>query len=298
MSRRLLVALIPLVAGGPVRAERISWFSPAAASNQTSSGSPMDGGFRFELGVFDGSFVPLPSNKELWAVNWRPAMRTAYDGSAKAFNDLHEVWDNLAPFTVGKPAYIWGFRGDALAGEWILLRAPSWNWPEVNPLNPEPPAWNASAATPVIGEIHASGTPFLMKSAAVTNAAPPTTAWDQWRSDHLSGETLNAPGDDPDRDGMPNLMEFVFGTAPRTANPPVPTPVSLVAGHVTITIPRRIDHAVLLVVEVSGDLVTWQSGPAHTQTLADTAASWVVSDLTPLAPANPQRFIRLRAMLP
>ena len=291
-------ALVLLAAGGPLRAERIAWFSPAAAVNHTSPGLPMDGGFRFELGVFNGSFVPLPSNKELWAQHWRPAMRTAYDAGAKAFNDLHEIWDNVSPFTIGKPAYIWGFRGDALASEWIHFRAPSWTWPVVNPLNPEPPAWNAEVATTVIGEINASGTPFLMKSAAVTGAAPPTTTWAQWRDDHLTGETLNAPGDDPDHDGTPNLLEFVFGTLPKTANAPVTTPASLVSGHVTITIPRRVDHAVLLTVEVFGNLTNWQSGPGHTETVSDTVTALVVRDLTPLDSANPKRFIRLRAVLP
>jgi hypothetical protein len=297
MPRRL-VALVLFVAGGPLKAERITWFSPAAAVNHTSAGVPMDAGFRFELGVFNGSFVPLPSNKEQWAQNWRPAMRTSYDAGAKAFNDLHEIWDNLAPFTVGKPAYVWGFRGDALAGEWVLFRAPSWTWPAVNPLNPEPPAWNAAAATPVIGQINASGIPFLMKSAAVTNAAPPTTTWEQWRADHLTAEALDEPGDDPDRDGMTNLLEFVFGTAPGTANAPVATPASLVTGHVTIVIPRRIDHQATLIVEVSGNLTDWYSGPAQTETVSNTVASLVVRDLTPLDTPNPKRFIRLRAELP
>jgi hypothetical protein len=293
-----IVAICLLAASGTVRAERISWFSGAGAVNHTSASLPMDAGFRFELGVFEGSFIPSSSNKELWAQHWRPAMRTAYDASAKAFNDLHEVWDNLTPFTVGKPAYIWGFRGDALAGEWILFRAPSWTWPVVNPLNPEPPTWNAALATPVLGQINAAGTPFLMKSAAVTGAAPPTTSWQQWRDEQLTGELLDEPGDDPDHDGTPNLLEFVFGTLPQTANPPVPTPASLVSGHVTITIPRRVDHAVLLTVEVSGNLTNWQSGPGHTETVSDTVTALVVRDLTPLDSANPKRFIRLRAVLP
>jgi hypothetical protein len=297
MSLRI-AALILLAAGGSLMAERISWFSPAAAVNHTSAGSPMDAGFRFELGVFNGSFVPQAANKHLWAANWRPAMRASYDATAKAYNDLHEIWGNNAPFTVGKQGYVWGFRGDGLTGEWILFRATSWNWPVVNPLNPEPPSWNAAAATPVIGQINASGTPFLMKSAAITNAAPPTTTWEQWREENLTGEPLNAPGDDPDHDGTPNLLEYVFGTAPKSPNAPVATPAALVSGHVTITIPRRIDHPVTLTVEVSGDLATWHSGPAHVEAVSNTVASLVARDLTPLGSANPKRFIRLRAVLP
>ncbi len=97
---------------------------------------------------------------------------------------------------------------------------------------------------------------------------------------------------------MSNLLEFVFGTAPKTANAPVATPVVLQSGHAVITIPRRIDHLVNCTVEVSGNLVNWQSGPAHTEVLQNDAAALVVRDLTPVNAANPQRFIRLKATLP
>ncbi len=297
---RLPVTLAIMLAGVPLRAERITWFSPSPAVNETGSGLPMDGAFRFELGVFEDSFTPLPCNKDQWARHWRPAARTAYDPVVATFLSPFDVEHNSPPFTVGKPAYIWGFRGTPLAGEWILFRAASWNWPVVDYLgmNPEPPFWDAATATPVIGAINASGSPFLMKSAAVTMASPPKTTWEQWRADHLAGETLDKPGDDPDHDGVPNLLEFVFGTPPLAAGAPADTPVTLVSDHATITIPRRIDHVATLVVEVSGDLVTWNSGPAHAETVGDTVTSLVVRDLTPLGPANPRRFIRLRAALP
>ncbi len=137
-----------------------------------------------------------------------------------------------------------------------------------------------------------------MKSASVTNVAPPSTSFAQWQTEFLDGEPLNKPADDPDKDGVSNLLEFVFGTAPKTANAPVATPVALQSGHAVITIPRRIDHLVTLTVEVSGNLVTWNSGPLHTAIVSDEVAALVVRDLTPLSPANPRRFIRLKASLP
>lgn len=144
----------------------------------------------------------------------------------------------------------------------------------------------------MIGEINSSGIPFLMKSAAV-----PIT-WEEWQTAHLTGEPLDSPNDDPDADGTPNLLEFAFGTSPTAANAPVATPVTLQDGHPVITIPRRLDHLANYLVEVSGNLVDWQSGPAHTEILQNDAAALRVRDLTPLSPSNPKRFIRLKVTLP
>lgn len=281
-----------------VAAENLSWLTDANKTNLTSSGTAMDGAFRFELGVFTGSFVPTAANKSQWAQYWAPAQRTSYNAVTKRFSDIFTVTGNTAPFTVGADAYVWGFRGDPWSGEWILFRHASWDWPAPNPMNPLPTEWNAADATPVIGEIHSSGSPFLMKSAAVTNAAPPATSWEQWRQDHLSGEPLDEPGDDPDHDGASNLLEFVFGTPPKTAGAPTATPVALVGGQLQITIPRRSDHPAVLTVEVSPDLANWYSGASYTQTVSDGPAALVVRDLTPLDTAHPKRFIRLRASLP
>jgi hypothetical protein len=256
----------------------------------------MGAAFRFEIGVFEGSFVPTAGNVAEWASSWRPAARVPYDLASQRYSGQFVASSNPPPFAAGKPAYVWGFHGTPAAGEWVLFRADDWNWPSASGFMFH--EWFAKDATAIVGEIHSSGSPFLMRSAAVTQAAPPATSWAQWRADHLTGEPLSAPVDDPDKDGSPNLIEFVFGTPPRAVNAPVSTPVSLVAGHLQITIPRRIDHPVNLVVEVSNNLQTWNSGPAHTETVSDTLSALVVRDLTPFGGANPKRFIRLRAVLP
>lgn len=288
-------------AADPLDAQPIIWSSSPGAVNLTSADATMDGGFRFELGVFEGAFVPNTENKELWAQHWRPAQRTGYNAGGKNFNSEHVVQDNNAPFTLGMPAYVWGFRGDALSGEWILFTDASWTWPEPEEPGPfsVPLLWTADDATEVIlGQINSSGSPFLMKSAAVTNAAPPATTWDQWRQEFLTNEALDGSNDDPDLDGTPNLLEFVFGTTPTVSNPPVVTPVVLESNHLVITIPRRIDHQAVLTIEVSDDLVTWNSGSEHVEILSDGLATLVARDLTPLGPTAPKRFIRLKAALP
>lgn len=282
--------------GTAMAQDTIFWNSDPERDNLTSSGAPMDEGFRFEIGVFTGSFVPTTSNKDLWAANWRPAARTIYQTGTSRFASSLLVSSNVSPFTIGKTAYIWGFRGDAANGEWILFRESSWTWPSASGF--EFLEWYAQNATPVLGQIHNSGSPFLMKSEAVSNAAPPGTTWTQWLGESIPVGTANGPNDDPDHDGTPNLLEFVFGTDPVVSNNPVATPVALVSGHMEITIPRRIDHPATLVVEVSGDLIEWHSGSGQTLTMSDGPLSLVVRDLTAIDSSNPRRFMRLRASIP
>ena len=277
----------------------IFWKSNGNQTNLTSTGAAFDGQFKFELGVFADSWVPTKDNTAEWKAHWRtasPECRTAYDPMSKRFAAEFTPTDNVAPFAVNTPAYIWGFRGNALSAEWILFRAASWKWPDANAF-PAPVNWEAKDATAVLGTIHLSGSPFLMQSAAVTNARPPDTSWDQWQEDHLAGEARNGPLDDPDGDGVPNMLEYVFGTSPRQAGVATVMPVAVVGGHVQITIPRRIDHPAALTVEVSSDLTHWQSGAGVTTEVSNTPEPWVVRDETVLGPAHPRRFIRLKAGL-
>ncbi len=278
--------------------DTIIWNSMPNAVNHTSTGAAMDGGFRFEIGVFSSPFIPSASNKADWAAHWTGHRRASYDASTKRFAGSFVASDNSTPFIEGANAYIWGFRGSAVSGEWILFRAPTWTWLDANSFPPSFHEWKAADASPVLGQIHPSGSPFFMKSAAVTNAMPPSTSYSQWQADHLTGEPLNAPHQDPDHDGVSNLLEFVFGTPPRTAGAPVSTPVTLASGCLQISIPRRADHTAALTVEVSGNLADWFSGAAHTVVVSNSPAALIVRDLTPLDPANPRRFIRLRAVLP
>jgi len=304
MTKRLIRHGLPLVAMflSPLGAREIQWYCDSSSVNLTSDGSAMDAGFQFELGVFDNSFSPTMLNMEDWAANWRPAQRVDYNPASQFFDSEHTVSDNDPPFIWGQDAYIWGWRINGNQTEWILFRDTTWNWPEADPFNFTPLDWNAKDATPVIGWIDADGSPFLMKSDAVSGAASPATSWEQWRGKELAGEPLDGPNDDPDKDGTPNLLEFVFATDPLAPGAPVDTPVEVVTvgddRFAQITIPRRVEHPAVLTVEVSSDLTVWNSGPAHTLTVSEVADEWIVRDLTPLSPSAPARFMRLKAMLP
>lgn len=303
LGTRLSVAILALLvaphASGQVE---IFWRSDISAVNKTSDGQFMDHGFRFELGVFAGSFVPTPANTASWAANWHAADSTVYDDSEQRFVKSFDVVDNTTPFTAGKAAYVWGFRGGPESDEWILFRAASWNWPNSATFPPGFVNWEAKNATPIVGTIHTLGSPFLMKSVAVSGAMPPSTSWVQWQEQFLNGEILNGPDDDPDQDGVPNLLEFAMGGRPQQpgAMPVMPVDWVNVLGsdYLRITVPRRKDHLVDFAVQVSSDLVDWNEGPEHVQVLGDGVDALTVRDLTPLSPSLPRRFMRVKTELP
>jgi len=148
---------------------------------------------------------------------------------------------------------------------------------------------------------HTIPCPWAAASTLIAQSAGSTT-WTQWQAVELAGETLNGPNDDPDGDGTPNLIEYIFGTPPRQAGAPTVMPVEIVtvAGQqfLQITIPRRTDRPATLTVQVSSDLTKWEEGPAFTEVISNTSAALVVRDLTPLGAGTPRRFMRLRAELP
>ncbi len=281
----------------------IFWSSAQDATNLTSGGSAMDASFRFELGVFNPGFEPKPENIADWVANWNPVKRTSYKAGIKRFSDSHTVpfspTANAAPFTAGTPAYVWGFRGDPTSGEWILLHAASWEWPTISNGPPDFRIWDTSSATAVIGSINQDG--VLMRSASVSNLPPPTTNYVQWVIDELEGETLTAADQDADGDGIANVLEFISGTSPTLRSPsPFVTSLADVSGsrYLQISVPRRSDRPASVTVQVSGDLVSWDSDQENTVQVSSTNSLLVVRDLNPISPSNPRRFIRVKATLP
>jgi len=258
----------------------------------------MGGSFNFELGVFKGTFVPSAANIAQWVANWVPAQRVIYNAPNQHFEGQFTVTSNVSPFTVGKTAYIWGFQGGVAVSEWILFRNSTWTWPAPNSMDPLGLDWNTANATAVLGAIHASGSPYLMQSAAVSGISSPVSTWAQWQAAELGGVALNGPNDDPDGDGVTNLLEYVFGLPPRQSGavPVMPVTIATVGGQrfLQISIPRRSDHPATFTVEVGSDMTHWQSGAAATVVTADVPSGLVVRDLTPLGPASAKRFMRVK----
>lgn len=274
--------------------ETISWYSPIPVANLTSKNQQMAGVAQFQLGVFANGFTPTASNIADWPKNWVSAQSTTYNPTTQVFDGMFTVTSNAVPFTKGAKAYIWHRSSSSTQDEWILFRKSDWTWPGTDHLSPFPLVWNTAAADQVIiGDVNPVGNPFLMKSEAVVSYA-------QWQNAQLAASSLKGPEDDADHDGVSNLLEFVFGSSPAQASAPPSTPTSLVGidgqNYLQILVPRQQNHLVNTLVEVSSDLVNWNSGDSSLVNVADTPGMLIVRDKTPFGSSFGERFMRLKAV--
>ncbi len=140
----------------------------------------------------------------------------------------------------------------------------------------------------------------------ITGLPPGTSSWSAFRNVWFAdGQPASDPEADANQDGVPNLFAYAAGLSPwLRATPdnggsPV---VGVHNGFLSMTYTRlrnRFDFD--CVVEVSGDLVTWNSGPGFTVEtgvvpLDDLREQVTVRDAFPAAGAE-RRFIRLRGAL-
>lgn len=118
---------------------------------------------------------------------------------------------------------------------------------------------------------------------------------DTWLLTHftLDAATPEVAGDliDRDGDGVVNLMEYALALDPNLQNTSWQPAVILDGGLLRMTVTKNSAASDLqYIIEVSGDLQTWQNGSPHTTTLINTANTLQVRDQT----AGQRRFIRLR----
>lgn len=287
----LIVSL--LVLAGSARGKTINWYSQIPKTNLTSTGGKMDGSEQFQLGVFTGGFVPTADNITQWAAHWSCAQTATYNPGTNVFDGILTVTSNAGPFSKGAKAYVWQRSSCASKDEWMLYRKSDWTWPAPNAMDPFPLVWNTADANEIVlGTINPAGNPFLMKSESIVS-------YTQWMNSQLASESKNGPNDDPDHDGVPNLLEFALGTSPNKAGGPAATPMTLaeVAGrkYVEISIPRLRNRLLATTVEVSDDLKTWTSGDTVTEVVTNTDQLLVVRDKTAIGSGVTRRFMRLRA---
>jgi hypothetical protein len=136
-----------------------------------------------------------------------------------------------------------------------------------------------------------------------------TSSWSSFQNHWFTAQqiadvNLSSPSADANRDGFANLFSYGSGLSPLTSMSGISNPYPVIldsGGFLTITYPRlknRLDFD--FVVEVSSDLVTWNSGPVHTletsvSPLDATREQVTVRDLTSMNTSS-RRFIRLKAI--
>ncbi len=95
---------------------------------------------------------------------------------------------------------------------------------------------------------------------------PPVVGFVQWASNHSLPPSKSDPNDDPDLDGIANLLEYVFGTPPMIASS-VPRPVMAITGDdFEITLPVAAGLADVSLVLQQSSLLTpesWGSVPGY-----------------------------------
>jgi Concanavalin A-like lectin/glucanases superfamily/FG-GAP-like repeat len=145
------------------------------------------------------------------------------------------------------------------------------------------------------------GGPF---AAGQSFIAPGLSAFSQWAAAKNLTVANNSPTDDPDSDGLKNMLEFILDGNPLSSQenglPPVLTKSS---GTLTFTFPRSDDSEAdfLLHAEISGDLQEWTPlliGPDSTLnfTITENGSAPDTIQLTLPATLSPRAFARLSAL--
>jgi hypothetical protein len=133
----------------------------------------------------------------------------------------------------------------------------------------------------------------------VTTPGPPPVTLSSYLSSF--GLTDTAPADDPNNTGIPNLLAYAFKINPTFSDPDGLPQLGMLNGYLTITYVQRIPPTdVTYTVQVSGDLVNWDSGPEYTTQVSITpngdglTETVVVEDnILPDPITNTRRFIRV-----
>jgi endonuclease/exonuclease/phosphatase family metal-dependent hydrolase len=134
------------------------------------------------------------------------------------------------------------------------------------------------------------------------------TPYEAWREQNFTAAQLNDPaisGDmaDPDRDRIPNLMEYALALDPNTPDAQgLPKPGKITIGstnYMTLTYTKpKVSSDLTYAVQVSSNLSTWFSGSTYTTTVSVTdnpggiTQTVVVRDRTPMANQT-SRFMKL-----
>ncbi|MEY4488756.1 MAG: hypothetical protein RIQ79_1264 [Verrucomicrobiota bacterium] len=166
--------------------------------------------------------------------------------------------------------------------------------------------WTSSSMT-VSGD---SASITLADSPVLIEVVPRFTVWQQahFSVTELTDSSVSGDTADPDSDGLANLIEYALGSDPRVASsgssPSVGTDLGATDALPHLIFTLQLDAGatdITSLVEVSGDLQTWQSGSGNTEVVSDTTSAnvrtLVIRDKTALDTTS-RRFIRLKVTHP
>jgi hypothetical protein len=306
--RAAIVAVLVVAPFGLARAGlQIDFRSTPFSSNVTSAGvtAPMGEGFLFELGAFEIGFTPVAGNTDDWAANWHDLGRVAYNATTGWFTGSAELTSNAAPFTIGAPAYLWGFDP---TGEWILLANPAWVWSSaaVGLGFPETFSVNAEGTTSVVGTVSPDGSAgFQMQTSAIT-AQTPKVDPEYWRSRHftvteLADADVSGWSADPDGDGANNIEELAAGTNPQDSTSRQLAELSFVeiAGSIycQLDLPRFGIADIKHVLALSPDLQGWDDSGSTINVVEDSSARLLLRTKNAVG-AGEREFYQFQLMVP
>ncbi len=133
--------------------------------------------------------------------------------------------------------------------------------------------------------------------ASVVGGAAPATPWQTWLSANFNPSeqadpAVSGPDADPDSDGVVNLLEYAFGSSPRSSAAGPSPAVASGAGVLLLDYPAPRHGADLTYsVETSADLVTWTT-TGVTDAAHATVADWRTASVA--RADNARVFLRVR----
>jgi len=124
------------------------------------------------------------------------------------------------------------------------------------------------------------------------------TAYETWAQQYGGGDVLGSPSDDPDHDGVANLVEYALGTTPNSAGSPPEVLAEMADNRLRLKFTPQVVSGISYFVQSSSDLVEWNDVIIPESSLAAGVPYTFTDTLDVPAGILPQRFLRLRVEAP